>query len=231
MADYCLLTEAFQDELAPKVEKPVKKKKKTSAALPVETDSFVDGGISIGDTRINNDPDSASRYASRDNRVNNVVDPDRQQYVRPKLVEAMKKAKPAWFGTTDNVEGNSYIGGKFVGDSFANYDPNQADFMSGFDMRGAQKASALPIGTPAYDPWGPLLPSGFTAGSLISKSQQSASLEPNADALHRRLRSIYERLDSLEVSKHENSQTEVALFVLTGVFFLFSLDLIAKIGR
>jgi hypothetical protein len=226
MADYCLLTEAFQDELAPKVEKPVKKKKRAHVALPAETDSFVDGGVSIGDTRINN---VISDSARRDN-----LDPDRQQYVRPKLVEAMKKAKPAWFGTTDNVEGNSYIGGKLVGDSFADYDPNQADFMSGFDMRGTQKASALPIRTPAYDPWGPLLPSGFTSGSLpapLGESPQSALREPNAEALHRRLRSIYERLDSLEVSKHENSQTEVALFVLTGVFFLFSLDLIAKIGR
>ena len=195
MADYCLLEEAFQDELVQK-EKPVtkKKKKSTPPALPEEPNS-------IG------------------------TDPDRQQYVRPKLVDAMTKTKPAWFGTTDNVIPSSY-----TNDAFANYDPTQADFMTGFDMRGTQKASALPSGTPAYDSW-----QSMVGGSLLSSMKD---MLPNAgnqshdmDGIQRRLKSIYERLDALETSTRENSQTEVALFVLSGVFFLFSLDLISKLGK
>jgi hypothetical protein len=199
MADYCLLEEAFRDELVQK-EKPSGTKKKKKSAAPAVT--------------VPEEPETIG------------TDPDRQQFVRPKLVDAMTKAKPAWFGTTDNVVPSSY-----GDDGFANYDPYRADFMTGFDMRGTQKASALPAGTPAYQPW-----ESMVGGSLLSaiKDMQpnaGASKSHDMDKMQRRLKSIYERLDALETSKRENAQTEVALFVLSGVFFLFSLDLISKLGK
>lgn len=50
------------------------------------------------------------------------------------------------------------------------------------------------------------------------------------DVVQRRLQSIYRRLDELEVGqKHENAQSETVLFVLSGVFVLFALDLVSKL--
>ena len=170
-------------------------------------------------------------------------DPDRQQWVRPKLIEAIN-SKPSWFGSTDAVEPSEFMKSFKAVEQFADYNPSKADaglgddgigadFMSAFKDRGVQKASAIPA--PAIsDVWKPLTPTGADTAFfnyLPQLQQQSEGHGINQDAIQRRLKSIYERLDILETSKRENANNEVMLFVVSGVFFLFSLDLIARISK
>jgi hypothetical protein len=74
---------------------------------------------------------------------------------------------------------------------------------------------------------------GGTYASRMSADDGASRAEPaKEDAIQRRLHSIYQRLDELEVGqKHENAQSETVLFVLSGVFVLFALDLVSKLGR
>jgi hypothetical protein len=173
-------------------------------------------------------------------------DPDRQQWVRPKLIEAMNTEKPSWFGSTDAVEPSEFMKSLKAAEQFADYNPSDAavnsglsddgigaDFMSAFRERGVQKASAIPA--PAIsDAWKPLTPAGaetafFNYLPQLQPQPEGAGID--RDALHRRLKSIYERLDTLETSKRDNANKEVMLFVMSGVFFLFSLDLITRISK
>jgi hypothetical protein len=76
-------------------------------------------------------------------------------------------------------------------------------------------------------------PGGTYASRMSSDDGASSHAQPaKEDAIQRRLQSIYHRLDELEVGqKHENAQSETVLFVLSGVFVLFALDLVSKLGR
>lgn len=173
-------------------------------------------------------------------------DPDRQQWVRPKLIEAMNTEKPAWFGSTDAVEPSEFMKSLKATEQYADYNPSDgaatsglsdsgigADFMSAFRERGVQKASAVPA-LVISDAWKPLTPTGAETAFfnyLPALKPESEGRGIDTDAMQRRLKSIYERLDMLETAKRDNSNKEIMLFVMSGVFFLFSLDLITRISR
>ncbi len=220
----CNLEDAFKSQQEPPKQK-TKKKKSTSTSAIMPPEEY------INFTQIGED---VSKKSS---------DPDRQQWVRPKLIDAMNN-KPSWFGSTDAVEPSEFMKSLKAEEQFADYNPSEADsslnssrigadFLSAFRERGVQKASAVPA--PAIsDIWKPLTPAGADTAFfnyLPQLQPQSEGTGINHDALQRRLKSIYERLDMLETAKRENANTEVMLFVVSGVFFLFSLDLITRIAK
>ena len=51
------------------------------------------------------------------------------------------------------------------------------------------------------------------------------------DALLARIEALSGRLEELERSKRQDSQTEILMFVGTGLFVLFAFDLAARVGR
>lgn len=111
------------------------------------------------------------------------------------------------------------------------------DFTSAFAGKGVEKASGtdvLPIPS-VRNVWKPLTPSGASTaffdklpppGGEIPIGQTSFS--GDKEDLFRKLDSIYARLDDLESRRGENAQTETLLFVMSGIFVLFSLDLLVK---
>ena len=144
----------------------------------------------------------------------------------------------------------SYFGANFDSDaveegfaSFTNVigdDPGyrlSPDFTSAFAGKGADKASGtdvLPIPS-VKNVWKPLTPSGANTsffdrlpspGGEIPIGQVSGSYEK--EEMFRKLDSIYARLDDLEVRRGENAQTETLLFIMSGIFVLFSMDLLVK---
>jgi hypothetical protein len=111
------------------------------------------------------------------------------------------------------------------------------DFTSAFAGKGVDKASGvdvLPIPS-VKNVWKPLTPSGANTaffdrlpspGGDIPIGQVSTSYDK--EELFRKLDSIYARLDDLETRKGENAQTETLLFIMSGIFVLFSMDLLVK---
>ena len=113
------------------------------------------------------------------------------------------------------------------------------DFTSAFGGKGVNKASGsevLPIPS-VKNVWKPLTPAGSNTAFYdrlpspggdfpIDQIRQSQPYEK--EELFRKLDSIYARLDDLEVRRGENAQTETLLFIMSGIFVLFSMDLLVK---
>jgi hypothetical protein len=171
--------------------------------------------------------------------VGNVAGPNKQQ-----------KAKlPSYFGANydDNMKSTLVREeDEAVEEGFASFtniigdDPGyrlSPDFTSAFAGKGVQKASGtdvLPIPS-VKNVWKPLTPSGAptaffdrlpSPGGDIPIGQSSFS--GDKEELLRKLDSIYARLDDLESRRGENAQTETLLFIMSGIFVLFSLDLLVK---
>ncbi len=153
--------------------------------------------------------------------------------------KAMKTKYPSYFGANyDSDDG--------VEEGFASYtnvigdDPAyrlSPDFTSAFAGKGVNKASGtdvLPIPS-VKNVWKPLTPSGASTaffdklpspGGEIPIGQ--TSFQGDKEELFRKLDSIYARLDDLESKRGENAQTETLLFIMSGIFVLFSMDLLVK---
>jgi hypothetical protein len=125
----------------------------------------------------------------------------------------------------------------------------EADFTQQFAGKGVERAQGargslltnegvevLPIPS-VKNVWKPLTPTGATTaffeslpapGGLIPVDQARQAPPYDKDEFFRRLDSIYARLDDLEIKRSENSQTEILLFITSGIFVLFSLDLLVR---
>ena len=113
------------------------------------------------------------------------------------------------------------------------------DFTQQFAGKGldkAQGAEILPVPS-VKNVWKPLTPSGARTaffdslplpGGTIPVDQARQAPPYDKDEFFRRLDSIYARLDDLEMRKSENAQTEILLFITSGIFVLFSLDLLVR---
>ena len=150
----------------------------------------------------------------------------------------LKGKLPSYFGANyddDSVEEGFASFTNIIGD-----DPGyrlSPDFTSAFAGKGVEKASGvdvLPIPS-VKNVWKPLTPSGArtsffdrlpSPGGDIPIGQVSSSNEK--EELFRKLDSIYARLDDLETRRGENAQTETLLFIMSGIFVLFSMDLLVK---
>jgi hypothetical protein len=152
--------------------------------------------------------------------------------------KAIQSKYPSYFGANyddDAVEEGFASYTNVIGD-----DPAyrlSPDFASAFAGKGVQKASGtdvLPIPS-VKNVWKPLTPSGAptaffdrlpSPGGDIPIGQVSGM--PDKEEFFRKLDSIYARLDDLESRRGENAQTETLLFIMSGIFVLFSMDLLVK---
>jgi hypothetical protein len=160
--------------------------------------------------------------------------------------KALKGKLPSYFGA--NYDDDAPIRRRMYDDSveegFASFtnvigdDPGyrlSPDFTSAFSGKGADKASGaevLPIPS-VRNVWKPLTPSGANT-SFFDRLPSPGGEIPigqvpsDKEELFRKLDSIYARLDDLETRKGENAQTETLLFIMSGIFVLFSMDLLVK---
>ncbi len=111
------------------------------------------------------------------------------------------------------------------------------DFTSAFAGKGVEKASGtdvLPIPS-VRNVWKPLTPSGASTAFFDRLPSPGGDIPigqtnfmGDKEELFRKLDSIYARLDDLESRRGENAQTETLLFIMSGIFVLFSMDLLVK---
>jgi len=139
--------------------------------------------------------------------------------------------KPKYFGANfdDSVEEGFASFTNVIGD-----DP--AYTLGSFDAKGVAKASGLP--TPSVvDVWKPLTPTGANTayfnklpppGGIVNAAEEAPTGPSQKEEFFRKLDRIYARLDELESRRSENSQTEVLLFIMSGIFVLFSMDILVR---
>jgi hypothetical protein len=130
-------------------------------------------------------------------------------------------------------------------DSFADYIPNQKDyelqpdFLGSFEQTGLQKATgkASVLPTPSMNMyWKPTTASGAQTSFIESlppqKYHQSANpaRDPSLQEVMKRMDMLFARLDDLNATTPEQMTSELLMFISSGIFVLFMMDLLVKKG-
>ena len=149
----------------------------------------------------------------------------------------LEKGKPpAFFGFNeddDTTEGFASFTNVIGDDPGYKLSP---DFTQTFSAKGLAKATGLQAASlPTEDintnmMWKPMTSGGSTAffQKVTSRpAQVQPSSEDGRDVI-KKLDKIFARLDDLENRKSENANTEVVLFVMSGLFILFTMDLLVR---
>ena len=133
-------------------------------------------------------------------------------------------------------------------DGFADYQPDVANFLmeptieNGFGI-GNSSSAALPVPS-VSDYWKPLTPTGVETsffntlpapGGRYTKRDKVKESVPQWEepSINRKIDQIMARLDDLQKRGNgsaEQAQTEIMLFVSSGIFVLFLMDLLVKKG-
>lgn len=158
---------------------------------------------------------------------------------------AATKAVPKWFGTSVD-EGFTPYTGSLSTDADAGAESEymlKPSFDQAFKARGADKptgGAALPPPN-LDDRWKPMTAPAnaltayyerFQPPASAAKAGKAGATDTLTDALEikKRLDKIFARLDDMEARRActDNSNTEVGMFVMTGVFVLFFMDLLVR---
>ncbi len=151
----------------------------------------------------------------------------------PTKFEQPKQSVPSFFGADeeDEVEGFATYTNVIGDDPSYKLSP---DFTTTFAGKGVNKASGTQLpAAPTNMFWKPLTGAGAKTSFYSKADLQMPKKAPEAvpgdmGEVLRKLDKIFTRLDDLETRKSENANTEVVLFVMTGLFVMFSMDLLVR---
>jgi hypothetical protein len=91
----------------------------------------------------------------------------------------------------------------------------------------SNSSTILPTYPPAPPPGNPTTIAGAAVNESAGSDGGSSS---NDSTLRKRIDEIFQKLDTLEISRSESNHSEIILFVMTGIFVLLMLDLLLKQG-
>jgi hypothetical protein len=179
-------------------------------------------------------------------RVDDVIGTNGKDRVLPKATTASQVTDPTHTSYGEPVP--SYFG-KGAEDGFADfnkalsdnrgYTVDGSDFMKGFGGKGLDKATGGPLPLPSLnDNWKPISPGGvqssfFNTYPAIGNTQARSGLDSSfskdeKETLLKKLDTLFARLEELETKRNEYAHAEVTLFILSGLFLVFSLDSMRK---
>jgi hypothetical protein len=111
------------------------------------------------------------------------------------------------------------------------------DFKAAFDrVSGVSQAAGKSLGAipSVVNEWKPLTPSGARTSFFDELPPPGGQYPSRTDIVHdgstitKKLDSLFSRLDDLESRRGENTQTEILLFVMTGLVVLFGMDIVTR---
>lgn len=156
-------------------------------------------------------------------------------------------AKPTGFfgANPDDGNGKRAGGGVSFAEAFANYMPDAKDYLlepsftSAFNQTltpgGRAGAADLPVPS-VRDVWKPMIPNGLANTSFFDKLPPQGGRYPKADgdsheSLSRKIDRVMARLDDIQRGNTpEQAQTDILLFISSGIFVLFLMDLAVRKG-
>lgn len=113
----------------------------------------------------------------------------------------------------------------------AGYQIKGADFLGSFGVKGIDAPTAK---APAVDiNWKPHLQSGETTSFFPSSGKSESSkdytfTQEEKLSLITKIDTLFARIEDLESKSNEHAPTEVALFILSGLFLMFGLETVRK---
>ena len=160
-----------------------------------------------------------------------VTDPGKTMYGEP---------VPSYFGKNNDTDSFADFS-KLAGDN-PGYQLEGSDFMTAFSGKGVDKAAGG-AGT-SMEPasldnvWKPLAPRGLvpTASTAPTAPTDSGLAYPHdasfnneeKQTLLRKLDVLFARLEELESKRNDYAHSEVALFILSGLFLMFGMETMRK---
>jgi hypothetical protein len=118
------------------------------------------------------------------------------------------------------------------------YTVEGSDFRKGFSGEGLDKATGGPLPIPSLnDNWKPISPAGVQSsffntypgqGSHSRSGLDSSFSKDEKETLLKKLDTLFARLEELETKRNEYAHAEVTLFILSGLFLVYSLDSMRK---
>lgn len=105
------------------------------------------------------------------------------------------------------------------------------DRVSGVSQASGKSLAAIPS---VVNEWKPLTPSGARTSFFDELPPPGGQYPSGVDTINdgstisKKLDTLFSRLDDLESRRGENTQTEILLFVMTGLAVLFGMDIITR---
>lgn len=243
----CSLTEAFPDttEQSGKIARKEERKKAKACKGPalsflqqdpdrqterpppppekMRTDGFADFNL-IGE-RVDDVIGAKQRVLPKATTASQVTDPTRTSYGEP---------VPSYFGK--GTEDGFADFNKALSDN-RGYTVDGSDFMKGFGGKGLDSATGGALPLPSLnDNWKPISPGGaktsffntYPATNNARSGMDSSFSKDEKETLLKKLDTLFARLEELETKRNEYAHAEVTLFILSGLFLVFSLDSMRK---
>jgi hypothetical protein len=153
-------------------------------------------------------------------------------------------AVPSYFGKSEADEGFADFSASLKDNPGYLLTPKgeqgKASFIKSFETGGYDKAAGdTSLITPSIQgAWKPLTAAGarssffeylpVPSGQPLVKGQGVTDLSADKEALLRKLDTLFARLDDLESRDNGNSNIEITLFIMSGLFLLFGLETLRK---
>jgi hypothetical protein len=234
--DYCLLQDVFPDwkknmegsteasiavgctdtKSAEKARKEQKEQKKKAKKCKDPALRYLEPEYS--------DPDRPFLPFNKDTQVQKKV---------PGTGEEYASKKPAYFGASEDdelTEGFSSFT-NVIGSNQSQYEQTDLEKEVQSVM---EKSSGKLLPSPSLqDAWKPLTPAGvhtaFYENLLTPEPRKKHISSSEPDELSKKIDSIFGRLELLEAERRQSTQTEVLLFVGSGLALILSLDILSRI--
>jgi hypothetical protein len=168
-----------------------------------------------------------------------VTDPGKTMYGEP---------VPSYFGKNNDTDSFADFS-KLAGDN-PGYQLEGSDFMTAFSGKGVDKAAGGAGSMTSMEPdsldnvWKPLAPRGLVPNAPTASTAATASTASTANGLAyphdpsfnseekqmllRKLDVLFARLEELESKRNDYAHSEVALFILSGLFLMFGMETMRK---
>jgi len=148
----------------------------------------------------------------------------------PTIVKNVRAAStPAYFGASgdEGFQGEEATADVIGSDSSYRLFP---DFKAAFQHAGVSETATPSV----VDQWKPLTPSSARTAFFDELPAPGGTYPSGTPAeydhkvVSKKLDLLFSRLDDLESRRGENTQTEILLFVMSGLFVLFSMDIVTR---
>ena len=184
------------------------------------------------DHKYNTAPVGSPKY-DKDPLANYLVEEQRAHVMTVPTVTESMGARKRYFGASPDE------------DDFADYIPDQEnyrlqpDFLTAFEQAGVARAgSAATLPNPSVNMfWEPLTTAGAQTsfmehlpppGGKYYKEQSHDNT--STKEIMKKIDKIFARLDDMNMSSPENTTSELLMFISSGIFVLFLMDLLVKKG-
>ena len=150
--------------------------------------------------------------------------------------EMTKHLIPVKAPTSDTFTPKKYFGRDPDSDAYADYEPEATnetlypDFRKTFDQSGVARAgSALP--DPSVNMyWKPLTTGGAQTSFVEHLPPAQRSADPSMEEVMKKIDRLFARLDDMNTSSPEQVTSELLMFISSGIFVLFAMDVLVKKG-